>query len=157
MREAVCSYKAHGFSLIEMMVALAILAFGFLAMGPLLYLAAGSGSLARSKEAAAIAAQNKLESLADLYRRNPLAGDLTPGSHGPQQIQMVNPMDGTTLNRFSLSWTVSAVADPRPGKTIHARQVRVKVTPIQPGGASNSRPALNKILNVTTIFSQRIS
>jgi Tfp pilus assembly protein PilV len=138
------------------MIALVVLTFGLLAVGPLLYVAAGSGSLSRSKSTAAIAAQSKLESLADFHDRNPSAADLAFGSHGPDQIQVVNPIDGTVLNRYDIGWTVSAVSDPRPGKAVGARLVRVTITPIQIGGARNSQPTLNKTLNVTTIFSPRM-
>jgi prepilin-type N-terminal cleavage/methylation domain-containing protein len=147
------SNKKEGFSLIEMMIALVILTFGLLAVGPLLYTAWSADSLSRSKGTAAIAAQNKLESLADLYHQNPLADELMLGSHGPEQIQIVNPVDGTVLNRYSVDWIVSHVPDPRPGKMVEARLVSVRITPIDSQGEENSRPALNKILNVSTIFS----
>ncbi len=156
MPETVQSNKAQGFSLIELMIAQVILTFGLLAVGPLLYVAASSESLARSKSAAAITAQNKLESLTDLYHRNPSAEDLTLGSHGPQQAQVVNPIDGTVLNRYDVTWVMSAVPDPRPGKVVAGRLVRVTITPIQLAGAGNSNPAFNKILNVTTILSQKV-
>ena len=52
--------KSNGFSLIEVMVALGILAFGLLATSSLMYTAVRSGSLARSQSTAGIAAQNKL-------------------------------------------------------------------------------------------------
>jgi prepilin-type N-terminal cleavage/methylation domain-containing protein len=152
MREAVCSNKTRGFSLIELLISLAILTFGLLALGPLLYIAASSGSLARSKGTAAIAAQNQLEFLADLYRRNPAANELTLGIHQPQQAQLANPVDGTILNQYDIDWTVSTVSDPRPGKVLHARLVRVAVTPTRSGGMINTKPSLNKALNVTTIF-----
>jgi prepilin-type N-terminal cleavage/methylation domain-containing protein len=145
--------RSNGFSLIETMMALVILTFGLLAAGPLLYTAAVSNSLSRSKSTAAIAAQNKLECLADLYRRDPSATELTLGSHGPEQVEIMNPIDETMLNQYDVDWVVSPVPDPRPGKTIKARIVRMKVTPIHLQGAENIRPPLNKILNVSTIFS----
>jgi prepilin-type N-terminal cleavage/methylation domain-containing protein len=156
MLESVCLKRPQGFSLIELMIALVILTFGLLAVGQLLYVAASSGSLARSKSAAAIAAQSTLESLTSLYHRNPLAADLMIGNHGPIQTQAINPIDGTILNRFNVDWIVSDVSDPRPGKKVDARLVRVMITPIRLDGVINSRPSLNKILNVTTIFSPRM-
>ena len=83
MRIPVCSAERQGFSLIEMMLALIILTFGLLTAGQLLYVAAGSSSLARSKGTAALAAQSLLESLASLYSQNPLAADLALGSAWP--------------------------------------------------------------------------
>ena len=81
MREAAC-VSAEGFSLIEIMIALVILTFGLLATAQLIYISVGSGSLARSKQTASIAAQQRMEYLSDLYRLNPDAEDLAPGSHG---------------------------------------------------------------------------
>ncbi len=156
MREMVRSNKIQGFGLIELMIAQVILAFGLLAAAPLLYVAAGSGSLARAKSAAAITAQDKLEFLADLYHRNPLAEDVSLGNHGPQQIQIVNPVDGTVLNRFDVGWIVSTIPDPRASKVVPGRIVRVTITPVKLTGEKNSHPAFNKILNVTTILSQRM-
>ena len=149
----VYSNEASGFSLTEMMMALFILTFGLLAAGHLLYATAGAGSLARSKGAAAIAAQNLLESLGALYKQNPSAADLSVGSHGPRQTQVANPIDGTILNLYKVDWMVEGLADPRPGKALNARLVRATVTPIQANGAENSQPGYNKILSVTTVFS----
>ncbi len=143
----------NGFSLIEMMIALAILTFGLLAASPMIYSAIRSNSLARSQSTAAVAAQNKLEILADVYLRNPSSEDFLPGIYGPEQIEVVNPNDGSILNRYDIHWTVSHVPDPRPGRTLKARLVRVTVTPILSDGTENSRPGFNKILNISTIFS----
>jgi Tfp pilus assembly protein PilV len=142
-----------GFSFIELMMALIVLTFGLLAAGQLFYVAASSGSLANAKGSATIAAQNQIEHLSDLYRRDPTANDLALGDHGPLQTQMKNPVNGAILNRYAISWHVSRVSDPRPGKDIDARLVRVIITPIQAEGAINSRPPFNKILSINTIFS----
>lgn len=155
MRTPVCSAGRQGFSLIEMMLALIIMTFGLLTAGQLLYIAAGSNSLSRSKGTAALAAQSLLESLDALYSQNPLAADLAPGVHGPRRSIVTNPADGTVLNRYDANWVVDNVSDPRPGKVLKALRVRATVIPVQMGGAENLRPGLNKIMNVTTIFSQK--
>jgi Tfp pilus assembly protein PilV len=142
-----------GFSFIELMMALIVLTFGLLAAGQLFYVAASSGSLANAKGSATIAAQNRIEYLSDLYRRDASADDLAPGDHGPLQTQIKNPVNGAILNRYAISWNVSRVSDPRPGKDIDARLVRVIITPIQAEGGMNSRPPFNKILSINTIFS----
>jgi prepilin-type N-terminal cleavage/methylation domain-containing protein len=156
MAEKIRFNRIRGFSLIETMVALILLASGILAAAPLLTIAASSDSLGRSKGAAAIAARDTLESLADIYRRNPSAEELRPGTHGPVQREMINPCDGTVLNRFDLIWIVSPVPDPRPNKAKDTRLVRVVVTPVLMNGTKNIRGSLNKILNVSTIFSLRM-
>ena len=99
----------RGFTLIEMMIALVVLTFGLLTAGQMLFIAASSGSLARSKGTAAIIAQHKLESLAGLYQQDPLTADLTLGDHGPEQTQIINPSNGTILNRNNIQWNVSSV------------------------------------------------
>ena len=145
-----------GFSLIETMIALAILTFGLLAASPLIYTAVRSNSLARSQSTAGIAAQNKLEILAEAYLRNPSAEELTPGSHGPDRIRIVNPNDGSILNRYHIHWTVSAVPDPRPGRIPDARLVCVVVKPVGLDGTENSRPGFNKTFVISTIFSPEL-
>jgi Tfp pilus assembly protein PilV len=153
MRASARLKNIMGFSFIELMIALAVLTFGLLAASQLFYVAASSGSLANAKGSAAIAAQNMLEYLSDLSMRNPSADDLALGSHGPLQTQMANPLDGTILNRYAVSWNVSRVSDPRPGKDIDARLVQVIVAPVHAAGSANSRPPFNKILAVSTILS----
>lgn len=153
MRAIVHSAAVPGFSLIETMLALLVLAFGLLTVGQLLHATAASGSLSRSKGTAAVAAQDMLESLAALYARDPAATELAPGNHGPRRTQTVHPVDGTVLNRYDLTWEVAAVADPRPGKILKASLVRVTVAPVLDGGLPNNHPGMNKILSVTTILS----
>jgi prepilin-type N-terminal cleavage/methylation domain-containing protein len=143
----------EGFSLIEIMIALVILTFGLLATAQLIYLSVGSGSLARSKQTASIAAQQRMEYLSDLYRLNPDAEDLAPGSHGPQEDIVENPVDGKILNRYRVSWSSAGVADPRPGKAPRARLVSATIVPIRPDGSINLKPALNKTLTFSTIVS----
>lgn len=145
----------RGFSLVEMMVALLVLSTGLLAVGQMLFVAAASGSLSRSKASAVVAAQDRLESLASLYRQDPSSADLAPGSHGPQQIEITNPGDGTALNRYSVQWNVEPVPDPRPGKSLGAKLVRVTIAPVSAGGDPNSQPGMNKIVNVSTILGSR--
>lgn len=154
-RTKLCPAGKQGFSLIEMMLALLVMTFGFLAAGQLLYVAAGSTSLARSKGTAVLAAQGVLESLGLTYSRNPLDAELTPGNHGPRRCIVSHPQDGAVLNRYDVSWVVENVSDPRPGKAVSALRVRATVTPVQSEGTANARPGLNKILNVVTVFSAK--
>jgi hypothetical protein len=122
----------------------------------LIYVAMSSTSLGRSKGSAALIAQAKLNFLADLYRKNPGAPDLSDGAHGPEQIEVTNPVSRSSLNRYSVAWKVTMVPDPRPGKILKAQQVTVTVTPIGSGAAVNSKASLNKVVNLTTILSVRV-
>jgi prepilin-type N-terminal cleavage/methylation domain-containing protein len=151
-----CLTKSQGFSLLEVLIALMLLASAVLAAGQLIYSAAGSGSLARSKFTATVAAQDKLEQLSALYAQNPLANDLAIGDHGPQQSGTINPLDGTVLNNFNIYWNMSEITDPRPGIKINARQARVTVIPIRIGGTENRQPFLNKIISVCSVFSPKM-
>jgi prepilin-type N-terminal cleavage/methylation domain-containing protein len=145
--------SSAGFSLIEALVALMILAIGLLAAGQMIYAALGSASLSRSKGTAAMAAQSKLQFLADQYRRDPLASDLCEGNHGGEQVKIANPIDNSTLNLYAVSWNVSPVFDPRPGKALKAKYIAVTVKPIQPTGADNSKAGINKVVSLAAIFS----
>jgi prepilin-type N-terminal cleavage/methylation domain-containing protein len=146
----------RGFTLIETMIALAVLTFGLLAAGQMLFIAASLGSLARSKGTAAIIAQHKIESLENLYQQDPSAADLTFGRHGPEPTNVINPANGIILNQDNVAWNVSSVLDARPGVVPDSRLVTVIVAPALLSGAENSKPGLNKILNVTTIFSPKM-
>ena len=156
MPRAKPSSDPDGFTLIEMLIALLILSFGLLSAGQLMYVAMSSASLARSKSSAATVAQDKLEFLAGVYQRDPADTDLTLGDHGPQLTQVTNPDNGTVLNRFQINWNVSTVPDPRAGKVLTSRLVRVTVTPLNAAGTENRQIGLNKIVNMTSIFSRRV-
>ena len=144
-----------GFTLVEMVIALSILTFGLLAAGQMLYLSLSSSSLARSKGAAAIAVQDKLECLAEMYGQNSAASDLTEGGHGPVQVQVLNPVDGTILNCFKVTWVVNTIPDPRHDKVPSGLRVTVTAVPATAGGGNNSRISLNKVVSFTTLFSAR--
>ena len=151
------SSGSEGFSLVESLIAILILALGLMFVGPMIFDAITSTTLARSKDTGALAATNQLETLERLYRANPNDANLTLGTHGPVQVEIVNPNDNSKLNRYSVSWTVASVPDPRAGKTLRAVQVRATVTPIGAGTAENIKVRQNKIINITTIFGFRSS
>jgi prepilin-type N-terminal cleavage/methylation domain-containing protein len=147
--------SAAGFTLIEMLIALVIMTAGLLSAGQLMYVAMASASLARSKGTAATVASDKLEFLADVFRRNRLDASLTDGDHGPEHVQVTNPNTGTALNRFRVQWTVSTVPDPRAGKVLQAKLVRVTVTPVRGADTTNNRMGLNKVVSISSIFGPR--
>ena len=141
--------------MVEMLIAMLILAFGLLAGGQMIYVSVASESLARSKWAAAVAAQSRVELLADVFSRDQADVDLTVGNHGPVMVQVANPAANRVLNRFNITWTVSTVPDPRPGKVLLAKQVVVTVTPVDAAGATNLKAFLNKMVAVSAVFSPR--
>jgi hypothetical protein len=70
-------------------------------------------------------------------------------------VQVTNPNTGTALNRFRVQWTVSTVPDPRAGKVLQAKLVRVTVTPIRGADTTNNRIGLNKVISISSIFGPR--
>jgi type II secretory pathway pseudopilin PulG len=145
----------QGFSLVELLVTTFILTFGLLAAAQIVYAAINSASLARAKGNITIVAQDKLEFLADLYARNPGAAELADGEHGPDLVQIINPITNTVMDRFRINWQVSAVSDPRPIKILAAKQVVVVVMPINAANQDNYKAFHNKAAVVAGIFSQR--
>jgi len=143
---------AAGFTLIEALIAILILASGLLVAGQMIYAALGCASLARSKGTAALVAQDRVELLSDLYARNRNAAELVLGDHGPEPVSILNPLTGADLNRYFVTWTVTPVPDPRPGRNLNARQVLVIVTPVTTRGAGNYRAGLNKTVSISTIL-----
>lgn len=145
-----------GFSLVESLIAILILALGMMFVGPMIADAVQNTSLSRSKDTASLAAANQMEALVRLYRANPGDANLSIGTHGPVQVEIVNPSDNSKLNRYSVGWTVAAVPDPRAGKTLNAVQVTATATPIGAGTAANITVRQNKVVSITTIFSLRV-
>lgn len=148
--------RSEGFGLVECLIAMIVLTFGLLAAGQMIYAAMSSQALARSKGSAGVVAQNKLEFLADLYRQNSGHADLTVGNHGPESVQVTNPISGSIMNQYNVNWSVAVVPDPRAGVTLDARQITVTATPVLTGTTTaNTKSGLNKVVNVTGIFSVR--
>lgn len=145
----------EGFTLVEALIAVFVLAFGLLAAGQMIFVAASSSSLARCKGNAALLAQGKLEFLGDLYSRDPDLTALKNGEHGPEQVEVINPAGHSVLNRFSVSWTVNEVPDPRAGVELKAKMVTVSVTPIDAANQKDLRASFNKAVTVSTILSAK--
>jgi prepilin-type N-terminal cleavage/methylation domain-containing protein len=145
--------NSQGFSLIESMVALIILTFGLLATGQILFTAARMGHLARAKSTAVIAAQSTVEFLSDLYRRNPAAEELMPGSHGPISTQVTNPVNDKVLDRYSISWISEAMPNSRQSSSPQGCILSVRVTPLVSSENERFTSLLNKTLTVTTLVS----
>jgi Tfp pilus assembly protein PilV len=146
---------ADGFSLVEALIAVSILAFGLLSAGQMIFVAASSSALARCKGNAALLAQGKLQFLADLYGRDPGLTELDNGEHGPEQVEVINPSGHSILNRYNVSWTVTEVSDPRASVELKAKRVTVSVTPIDAANQKDLRASFNKAVTVSTILSAK--
>ena len=144
---------ALGFSLIEVLVAVFILTLGLLLAAQLLTMALGLDALARSKTSATLAAQNELERLADLYRRNPTAEELTIGSHQAEELTEIrNPINQNVLNRYKITWLVSGITDPRPGMEPQGRIISVRATPMLTESGENTGSLKNKTITLNAVI-----
>lgn len=141
--------KPYGFSLVEILIGLSLAASGLLVIGQVFVTATRTANLARSKEHAALVARDKLEYLSDLYFRDSINPDLIPGDHGPEDVPVRNPNDGTIMDLFRITWSVGNVADPRPGKVPAALKITVTAIPI----LNNGTPIDSPYFNSTTVLS----
>ena len=153
MPEKTLSSMERGFSLVEILIALSIGAFGFLAAGQLLYTAAGLESIARSKETAVVAARNTLETLSALYRQNPSHEDLSPGEHGPRTVATGDPEGDTVLNRFYITWDCGPLSDPRKEYVHPATVVQVTARPVRNDNRPMDGPLSIGSVKLTAVLS----
>ncbi len=134
--------KESGFTLIESMIALAVLAISLLGMVQLISTAVRQNASSRFETMGVLIAQEKLEALRAEYNMELEAqtgsSGLTAGSHGPETLIMEAPT-GSSMgdSEFEVSWTVTIAG---PQKTVN-----VTVEPL----VSNQ---LITDLSMTTIF-----
>jgi len=139
--------------LVEVLIAVLILAFGLLAAAQLLTMALGLDALARSKSTATLAAQNELDRLADLFRRNPMAEELTIGTHHAEELTKIrNPITQNVMNMYKITWLVSGIPDPRPGINPQGRIISVRATPMLTESAENTRSFKNKAIILNAVI-----
>jgi Tfp pilus assembly protein PilV len=143
----------NGFTLLENLLALAVLTFGLLAAGQLIAAALKSATLAQAKACAILAAQSKAEYLVDRYQHDSSAPDVQTGRHGPEIQEVVDPVGQTVLSRLEISWTIASMPDPRTDAHLAARLLTVEVKPIDQAGAPNSKIWLNRELSLSTVLS----
>lgn len=142
-----------GFSLVEVMIAVFILTFGLLAAAQLLTMSMELYALARSKNTAVLAAQNELERLADLYRRNPAAMELSIGTHQAEELTEIrNPITQNVLNSYKITWLVGSIPDPRPGMDPLGRTISVRATPMLAETVENPHSFKNKIVTLNAVI-----
>ena len=113
------SHKEDGFTLIEVLIALAIFSIGFLAVGSMQLRSTGGSTNARILTEASIWAQDRVETLMSLPYNDP---NLVAG--GTQYT--------VTTNNYSVDWQVWQFGDPTPagipGPANNTKTIRVTVT-----------------------------
>ena len=134
--------KEKGFSLIENMLPVAVLAISVLALGQLMSVAVRQNAFTRVETMSTAIAQEKLETLRAVYNREleteTASANLTNGLHGPQMMTMQAPAESSMGDsEFQVSWTV----------TIAGTTKTVDVT-IEPQDSNE----LNSDLNLTTVL-----
>lgn len=113
--------KDSGFTLIESMIALAVMAITLLGLGQLVSTAVRQNAATRFETMGVLIAQEKLEALRGEYNREleseTGSSDLTAGSHGPETLIMEAPA-GSSMgdSEFEVSWTVIIAG---PQKTVN--------------------------------------
>ncbi len=113
--------KDSGFTLIESMIALAVMAITLLGLGQLVSTAVRQNASTRFETMGVLIAQEKLEALRGEYNREleseTGSSDLTAGSHGPETLIMEAPV-GSRMgdSEFEVSWTVIIAG---PQKTVN--------------------------------------
>jgi len=134
--------KEKGFTLIENMIALAVLTITLLGVAQLMAIAVRQTALARFETMAATIAQSKLEELRAVYN-NELetetdSSDLTAGSHGPATMTLAAPAYSSMGDsQFQVSWAVIASGT--------RKIVSVTIEPQVPSGLNSTNFSLTAI------------
>ncbi len=137
--------ECKGFTLLETLIALMILAVALLGLAHLVGIAISQNAFARYTTVAIQVAQTKLEDLKSGYNAELESGtvypDLTPGTHGPETVTLEAPSYTRQGSRqFLVSWEVTSSAGTR-------KTVAITVNP-QVANAMQT-----KTITVTSLFS----
>ena len=147
------SENTDGVTLVELLIAVFILSFGLLAAAQLLAMTLRLDALSRLKSTSVPAAQNEIERLADLYRRNPASEELTVGTHHAKElIEIRNPATQNVLNRYKITWTVGGIPDPRPGVDLPCRTISVRAIPMLTEREENPNLFHNKATTLNAVI-----
>jgi type IV pilus modification protein PilV len=125
--------KESGFTLIESMIALAVLAITLLGLVQVMSTAVRQNASTRFESMGVLIAQEKLESLRAEYNRELEAemgsSNLTAGSHGPETMTMEAPT-GSSMgdSEFEVSWTVTIAGPQKIVNVIVEPQVSNQLT-----------------------------
>lgn len=130
--------RSDGVTLVETLIAAAILVFGLLAIAQLLGVSVRGHQLARNSEEAARLVVAKIEQLEKLDFAADAAIQITPGGTASLDNNVANYFDSPTTG-FTRRWSVSA------GPTAKTRVVTVRMTP-----SSGSRN-ITKPVTITTV------
>ena len=141
--------KQGGFSLIEVMIALLVVAVGLMGMAQLLGIALQQNHFARFNTTAVEVARGKIEELKAGFDTGLSLGvfssDLTAGNHGPMVITVGQPNNPELPPQaLEVTWEVTDMAD---------QQKKVTVT-VRPEGVSSPETStmVRKTIRMTGLF-----
>ncbi len=118
-------HSSRGFSLVEIMVASAVLSVCLLGLAQMLATAVQLGQFARNNTVAIQIATGKLSELKAAYHyelasRNELP-DLAPGEHGPNPVTLPAPTGAQEAASYTVSWVVTGAGASRKNVTVSVR------------------------------------
>ncbi len=133
----------RGFTLLESVIALLILASGLLGLAQLFVLAISQNAYGRQNTMAVSVAANQIETLRNAYNNDLRTGipsaDMTAGDHSPVTVTLVPPENSNQGSfSFNVTWSVTFNGS--------ERDITVIVTP----GSSNVK--LNRTVQLTSHF-----
>jgi prepilin-type N-terminal cleavage/methylation domain-containing protein len=128
-----------GFSIVELLVAVAVLAVGLLGLAQLIGVALQQNDFARYNTTAIEVAQGKLEELRALYNWQVASGgsssDLSDGGHGPVTVVLASDSQSYGSRSMTVSWTVSSPTTVR-------KDIVIRVIPTTSSEAHVSKPVI---------------
>ena len=129
----------RGFSVVELLVAVAVLSVGLLGLAQLIGVALQQNDFARYNTTAIEVAQGKLEELRALYNWQVASGgssaDLSDGDHGPVTVVLAADSQNYGSRSMSVAWTVSSPTTVR-------KDIVIRVTPTGNSAANVSKPVV---------------
>ncbi len=141
--------KKDGFSLLELLVAVAVLAVSLLGLAQLLGVAIQQNEFSIYNTSAIELARGKLEELKAAYNWELATGgtsaDLTDGNHGPEQISLESDDTFHGDRILTVTWSVNRVGN--------RKDVVISVNPDGMSDPLAQSPKTRKTVVMTTSFS----
>lgn len=126
LRDSTRVGESRGFTLLEMMIAVAILGISLLGLAQLLAIGIQQNSLSRYDTMAVQVARGKLEELRSTYNRQLETGiaaaDMVDGGHGPETVYLPPEDTHFGVQSLSVSWSVTSPA-------IYQKNIEIVVRP----------------------------
>ncbi len=140
--------RADGFSVLEMMIAMSLIAVGLMGMGQLMMVAIEQNDYARYNTVGIQLARGKIEELKAAYDAEVATGqtvtDMSAGTHGPETITP-SGTGGEAPRSYAVTWQVQDLGSQR-------RRVTVQVRPSGMSSPETQTPNRAKTITMTGLF-----